>query len=144
MLVGSTSLLTSSTWWGFQYGQTAKKFVMCIPGGSDGKESTWKVRDLGSIPGLGRSPGEGKDYPLQYSCWRIPMDRGAWWATVHGVVKSWHNWVISTACISLDGELGSCPTAALLYIYIFLTLPPLSLHPLPSLISNCLNLLMGT
>ena len=43
--------------------------------------------DVGSIPGLGRSPGEGKGNPLQYSCPENSMDRGAWWATVHGVAK---------------------------------------------------------
>ena len=43
---------------------------------------------VGSIPGSGRSPGVGKGNPLQYSCLRSPMDRGAWWATVHGVIKS--------------------------------------------------------
>ena len=42
----------------------------------------------GSIPGLGRSPGEGNGNPLQYSCLKNPMDRGTWWATVHGVAKS--------------------------------------------------------
>ena len=47
------------------------------------------VRDVGSIPGLGRSPGAGRGNPLQYSCLENPMDRGAWWATVHGVTKSW-------------------------------------------------------
>ena len=46
------------------------------------------VRDMGSIPGLGISPGEEYGNPLQYSCLENPMDRGAWWATVHGVVKS--------------------------------------------------------
>ena len=45
-------------------------------------------RDLGSIPGLGRSPGEGNGNPLQYSCLENPLDKGAWWATVHGVSKS--------------------------------------------------------
>ena len=45
--------------------------------------------DLDSIPGSERSPGEGNGNPLQYSCLGNPMDRGAWWATVHGVVKSW-------------------------------------------------------
>ena len=44
--------------------------------------------DLGSIPGWGRSPGEGNGNPLQYSCLENPMDGGAWWATVHGVAKS--------------------------------------------------------
>ena len=55
------------------------------------KVSTIKVcnaGDLGSIAGLGRSPGEGNGNPLQYSCLENPMDRGAWWATVHGVTKS--------------------------------------------------------
>ena len=45
-------------------------------------------QDLGSIPGLERSPGEGNGYPLQYSCLENSMDRGAWWVTVHGVTKS--------------------------------------------------------
>ena len=44
--------------------------------------------DMGSIPGLGKSPGGGNGNPLQYSCLENPMDRGAWWATVHGVIKS--------------------------------------------------------
>jgi len=44
---------------------------------------------VGSIPGLGRSPGEGNGYPFQYSCLGNPMDREAWWATVHGVTSSW-------------------------------------------------------
>ena len=46
------------------------------------------VRDMGLIPGLGRSPGGGHGNPLQYSCLENPMDRGAWQATVHGVPKS--------------------------------------------------------
>ena len=45
------------------------------------------VGDVGSIPGLGRSPGEGNGNPFQYSCLKNPMGRGAWWATVHGVAK---------------------------------------------------------
>ena len=57
-------------------------------GGSDGKESACSARDMGSIPELGRSPGEGNGYPLQNSCMEHSMDRGAWWATVHGVTKS--------------------------------------------------------
>ena len=57
-------------------------------GGSDGKESACSVRDLGSIPGSGRSPGEEHGNALQYSCLENPMDRGAWKATVHGVAKS--------------------------------------------------------
>ena len=60
-----------------------------FPGGSDGKESACNVGDMGSIPGLGRSPGKGSGNPLQYSCLENSMDRGAWLATVHGVTKSW-------------------------------------------------------
>ena len=59
-----------------------------FPGGSDGKESACNPGDPDSISGLGRSPGEGNGYPLQYSCLENPMDRGAWWATVHRVTKS--------------------------------------------------------
>ena len=59
-----------------------------FPGGSDDKESVCNVGDLGSIPGSGRSPGEGNGNPLQCSSVENPMDRGAWWATVHGVTKS--------------------------------------------------------
>ena len=47
------------------------------------------MREAGSIPGSGRSPGEENGNPLQYSCLENPMDRGAWWATVHRVAKSW-------------------------------------------------------
>ena len=54
-----------------------------------GKASACKAGDLGSIPGLGRFPGEGNGNPLQYSCLENPMDGGAWWATVHGVANSW-------------------------------------------------------
>ena len=58
-------------------------------GGSDGKASAYNAGDLGSIPGSGRSPGEGNGTPLQYSCLENPMDRGARLATVYGVAKSW-------------------------------------------------------
>ena len=60
-----------------------------FPGGSEVKASACNVGDLGSIPGLRRSPGEGNGNPLQYSCLANPMDRGAWWATLHRVAKSW-------------------------------------------------------
>ena len=53
------------------------------------KESTCNAGDLASIPGLGRSPGEGNGYPLQYSCLENSKDGGAWRAAVHGVAKSW-------------------------------------------------------
>ena len=60
-----------------------------FPGGSDGKESACNARDPGSVPGLGRSSGEGNGYPFQYSCLENPMDRGGFQATVHRVAKSW-------------------------------------------------------
>ena len=50
---------------------------------------TGDTGDVGSTPGLGRSPGGGNGHPLQYSCLGNSMDRGAWWATVHRVTKSW-------------------------------------------------------
>ena len=62
--------------------------MMGFPGGSEVKVSAFNAGDLGLIPGLGRSPGEGNGNPLQYSCLENPMDGGAWWATVHGVAKS--------------------------------------------------------
>ena len=61
---------------------------MGFPRSSVGKESACNVGDPGSIPGLGRSPGEGNGKPLQYSCLENSMDREAWWATVHRVTKS--------------------------------------------------------
>ena len=61
---------------------------MGFPHSSVGKESACNAGDPSSIPGLGRSPGEGNGNPLQYPCLENPMDRGAWWATVHGVTKS--------------------------------------------------------
>ena len=63
--------------------------VLGFRGGSDGKASACNAGDLGSIPGLGRSPGEGNGYPLQYNCLGNSVNRKAWWATVHGVAKSW-------------------------------------------------------
>ena len=59
-----------------------------FPGGSDGKESTCNAGYPGSIPGSGRSPGEGNGNPLHYSCLGNLTYRGVWWATAHGVAKS--------------------------------------------------------
>ena len=67
-------------------------FLEGFPDGSDGEEFTCNTGDpgdVGSIPGSGRSPGEGNCYSLQYSCLENPMDGGAWQAIVHGVAKSW-------------------------------------------------------
>ena len=73
--------------------QILKFYSRCMnekdfPGGSDGKDFASNVEDLGSIPGLGRSPGEEKGNPLQYPCLENSMDRGVWWAPVCGVIKS--------------------------------------------------------
>ena len=58
-------------------------------GGSEVKNLPTNARDVGLILGLGRFPGEGNGNPLQYSCLGNPMNRGTWWATVHGLAKSW-------------------------------------------------------
>ena len=62
--------------------------MTCFSGGSDGKASAYNAGQLGLIPGLGRSSGEGNGNPLQYSCLGNPMDRAAWCTTVHGVAES--------------------------------------------------------
>ena len=63
--------------------------ISYFPGGSDGKVSAYNAGDPGSIPGLGRSSGEGNGSPLQYSCLENPMDGRACLAIVHGIAKSW-------------------------------------------------------
>ena len=68
--------------------QRRAKEGLGFPGGSDSKASACNMGDLGSIPGLGRSPGEGSGNLLRYSGLENPMDGGAWWATVHRVAKS--------------------------------------------------------
>ena len=60
-----------------------------FPGGSVVKNSQANSGNAGLIPGSGRFHGEGNGNPLQYSCLFNPMDRGTWWATVHGVAKNW-------------------------------------------------------
>ena len=64
-----------------------KNLPLSFPRSSDGKESAFSAGDLGSIPRLGRSPGERNGNPLQYACLENPMDRGAWQATVYGVTR---------------------------------------------------------
>ena len=59
-------------------------------------KNTGNAGNSGWIPGLGRSPGEGNGYPFQYSCLENSRDRGAWWATAHGVSKAGHDWVTDT------------------------------------------------
>ena len=67
-----------------------------LPRGSDGKQSACSAEDPGLIPGSRRCPGEGNDYTLQYSCLENFMDKGAWWATVHGLQKVRHDWATNT------------------------------------------------
>ena len=67
---------------------------MGFPYSSVSEESACSAEDLGSTPGLGRSPGEGNGYPLQYTCLENPIDRGAWQATVHGVIRVRHDLLI--------------------------------------------------
>ena len=64
-----------------------------FPGGLVGKESACNTGDPGQILGLGRSPGEGNGKLLQYSCLENPLDKGAWWATVHGPQRVGHDLV---------------------------------------------------
>ena len=68
---------------------------LSFPGSSEGKASPCNTGDLDSIPGSGRSPGEGNGNSLQYSCLENPMDGGAWWAAVHRVAESWTQLVTS-------------------------------------------------
>ena len=78
-----TSLLSSFA----EKGCQLLKSALGLPRWLSGKESDYNTGDTGSIPGLGRSPAEGNSNPLQYTCLKNPMDRAAWWATVHGVEK---------------------------------------------------------
>ena len=66
------------------------------------------TRDMGLIPGLGRSPGEGNGYPLQDSCLENPMDRGAWRATVHGVARNWTR-LSTNICMTFKNKMTELP-----------------------------------
>ena len=78
-----------------------------FPDGSEVKASACNAGDLGLIPGSGRSPGEGNGNPLQYSCLENPMDRGAWWPTVHRVTKS-RTWLSDFTHGLLQGTNSPC------------------------------------
>ena len=93
------------------------------------------ARDEGSIPGSGRSPGGGNGNPLQYSCLENPMDRGAWWATVHGVSKSQTERACTQTQEKPSKQSRSCPppflkyldcSIFLIFIFIYLAAPGLS------------------
>ena len=92
-----------------------KFYLVCVfPCVSNSKESACNMGNLGSIPGLGRSPGEGNSYPLQYSGLENSMDRRAWRATVHGVTKRGsqrvrHNWAAFTFSKNEAGDKIKTP-----------------------------------
>ena len=94
-----------SHWRDLGFSRFDLSIIMDFPGGSDGKASTCNAGDLCSIPGSGRSPGEGNDNPLQYSCLENPMDRGDLWATAHGATKS-KTWATNTFPL-LQTSLGA-------------------------------------
>ena len=97
MGVQGTRLSTST---GYNSPENHLKVIVCLrieysgdPCWASSKESACHAGDAGSVPGSGRSPAEGNGNPLQYSCLENPMDRGAWWATVHGVTRVGYNLV---------------------------------------------------
>ena len=79
---------------------------MGFPCSSVSKESACNAGDLGSIPGLGRFPGEGNGYPLLYSCLESLVDRGTWWATVHGVTIVRDNSVTKPYLLQYFNRIG--------------------------------------
>ena len=91
-----------------------KKIINPVSGGLDGKESACNAGDLGGIPGSGRPLKEGMATPSSILAWKIPMERGAWWATVHGVTESNTTERLSTALlISISvvlviAKIGKC------------------------------------
>ena len=87
-----------------------------FPGGSVGKESACKAGDQGSIPGSGRSPEEGNGNPLEYSCLENSIDRGAWWATVHGAVTRLSNWTAIALTRPDRGHAHSCVIVTVLIL----------------------------
>jgi len=82
---------------------------LAFPGGSVVKSPPANAGDAGLIPGSGRSPREGNGNPLQYSCLGNPIDRGAWWATVHGVAKNGHNLGTNQQQQQLALWISPCP-----------------------------------
>ena len=84
------------------------EFSGSFPGSSVSKESACNAGDQGLILGLGRSPRDGNGNPLQYSCLENPVDRGAWWASVHGVAQSW-TWLKRLSVHACIGERNGNP-----------------------------------
>ena len=103
--------------------------LLIFPGGSDSEASAYNEGNPGSIPGSGRSPGEGNGNSLQYSCLENPMTR-VWWATVHGVTKSWHDWATNTFTLAspltistrLVGLAACCSLTVVRILYTYFSL----------------------
>ena len=116
----------------FQFPYLLDEIIMLLPGGSDGKEPACNMGDMGSTPGLGRSPGEENHNPLQYSCLeKNPMNRGAWQAKVHGATKSRHDWatnflfLLSPFVIWSSNHYWQVMSTFLLLLPLFLPVIPL-------------------
>ena len=98
--------------------------IHVFPSGSVVKNLPSNARDVGLIPGLGRSSAEGNGNPLQYSCLENRMDRGAWQATVHGVAKRW-TWLSTNATLVGETDTGSTevqPLGRIIWCYLFFKL----------------------
>ena len=111
---GSKWVITRS-WLSGSWRSFCTVLLIDFRGGSDSKASVYDAGDPDSIPGLGRYLGEGNGNPLQYSCWENPMDGGAWWATVHGVAKTW----LSDFTHSLTHSAGISSAPLALFIVMF-------------------------
>ena len=106
------------------------------PGGARGKEPCQcrRLRDVGSVTGWGRAPGEGSGNPLQYSCLENPMDRGAWWAAVHRAAESWthlkglsmHTHTPLLIRKLTEGWCEACCCSSVPWSYLILPLCPMS------------------
>ena len=91
-LLRTSASVRTYPWWNTNYILARLHGILGFPGGAEVKNlpaNAEDAGDTGSTPGLGGSPAEGNGNPLQYSCLENPMDRGAWWATVHGIANSW-------------------------------------------------------
>ena len=89
-------------------------FPDCFPGSSDSKESVWNAGDPGSVPGSGRSPGEGNSNPLWYFYLENSKDREAWRALVHALQRVRHNWVTNTFMLHIPREIAKIAKLLLL------------------------------
>ena len=104
-----------------------------FPSGSDGKESACNAGDLGSIPRLGRFPGEENGYPFQYSCLENPMDRGASQAMVLGIPKSWNGWATNILLSLHFFNAARTPLCLLLLLLVSTPLGSRSVEPFTSI-----------